>query len=352
MSKAVHAVHGLPELPDDRRFGHAAEAALDRLGAASAHRRCRADRKVAGAFRRHREAQDVLNDAEAGAEEARGDELAARADAAHSHDTAHPEDGGRRGLSTTAYGLLLLILWAVNLPIAVATFQVFGESLVFTVLLAFLADAVFLLIAEAAGVSLRRAHLSHDAGTALGAELSLSWSLLVLGLAGALASGWVRWSYLEATGTGFGFGGVLFTTILALATFLLAVLAAWRHHHPAVARAERAARRRRRAGKRVASARRRVRRTGEACSRRAIRRRHLAQRLVGRADRRLRHAHAAAARAGGTVTVHDPAWLVHERLLARMPVPGGLLQPLDTEPGASRPPMAAMPGGDEPKQAS
>jgi hypothetical protein len=352
MPNAIHAIPGPPEPPEDGRFGHAAAAALDRLGVATARRRGRADRKLTTAFRRQAEAQDALVAAEAAAGGARGDEAAARAEADFSHDTAHPEDRGRRGLSTMAYALLLLALWGVNLPIAVATFQVFGESLVFTVLLAVLADAVFLLVADAAGVTLRRAHLSHDVGMALGVELPLGWSLLLLGVAGALASGWVRWSYLHATGSGFGFGGILFTTILALATFLLATLAAWRHHNPAVARAMLAARRRRRADRRAAAARRRLRRAAEGCAHQVTRRRLMAQRIVAGADRRLRHVGTAAARVGGTTAVHDPVWLSHERLLAHMPVPGGLLQPPETDPQLVTPPGSAPPEGSERQRAS
>jgi len=101
---------------------HAAAAALDRLGVATSRRRGRVDRKVATAFRRHANAQDTLMIATAAAIQARDEELSARAAAASSHASVHPDDRGRRGLSNLAYGLLLVIVWAVNLPVAVATF--------------------------------------------------------------------------------------------------------------------------------------------------------------------------------------------------------------------------------------
>jgi hypothetical protein len=223
---------------------------------------------------------------------------------------------------------MLVGLWALNLPIAAATFQVFGESMAFTLLLAVIADAVFLLIAHMVGVTLSRAHHSHDYAIVLGVELPLGWFLFALGIAGALTSGWVRWSYLQATGTGSGPAGVLFTTILALATFLLATVAAWRHHHPAVAMAEHATRRRRRAERRRSAARRRVGRRAQRLVHAVNRRRLLAQRLVGKADRRIRHAQITAARDGTVACVREPAWLYHERRLADMPAPGSPMQPL------------------------
>jgi hypothetical protein len=325
---------------------HAAAASLDRLGVTTSRRRGRVDRRVATAFRRHANAQDTLMIATAVAIQARDEELSARAAAASSQASVHPDDRGRRGLSNFAYGFLLVIVWAVNLPVAVATFQVFGESLAFTVLLALFADTVFLAIAHGVGVTLRRAHLAHDPGLVLGVELVLGWALFLLGIVGALASGLVRWSYLEATGTGAGPGGVLFTTILALATFVLAALAAWRHHQPAVADAERAGRLRRRADRRVTAARHRVRATAEGWDHRVTRRRLLAQRIVGRADRRIRHARALAHRDLRLATVEEPAWLAHERSLACMPVLGSPLQPLQLDPGAAVPPTVPPVDGD------
>jgi hypothetical protein len=202
------------------------------------------------------------------------------------------------------------------------------------VLLAVVADAVFLLIAHMGGVTLRRAHHCHDAAIVLGVELPLGWCLLASGVAGALTSGWVRWSYLQATGSGSGAAGILFTTILAVATFLLATVAAWRHHNPAVTVAERATRRRRRAERRLSSVRSQVRRRIERSVHAVNRRRLLAQRIVAKGDRRIRHAHVTADPGGTAVRVGEPAWLNHERHLADMPAPGRPLQPLDPDPVA------------------
>jgi hypothetical protein len=324
--------------------------ALDRLGISTIRRRRRADRKVTRAFHRYAEAWHVLTAEGAAVERARANEAGAWAAAGSGHDNGHPEDWGRRGLPTWLYSAILVGLWALNLPIAVATFQVFGESMAFTVLLAIVADAVFLVVAHMAGVTFRRAHLSHDAGIVLGVERQLGWSLFALGIVGAVASGWVRWSYLEATGTGFGTAGVLFTTILAVATFLLATMAAWRHHHPAVADAERATRRRRRAERRLAAIHRHVRRRTERCTHAVNRRRLLAQRIVGNADRRIRHAHVTAVRGGTVVCVEEPSWLHHERRLADMPVVGRPLQPLGLDPTSIVPPPIPLLGGERSSQ--
>ena len=127
MSKSITAVSGAGRPPDDRRPDHGAAAALDRLGARTNRRRARGDKRVTVAFHCLAEAWDELSEAQAKAHLARGLEAAALAVAASSHDTAHPEDRGRRGLSNLAYGLMLVVFWLLNLPIAVATFQVFGE---------------------------------------------------------------------------------------------------------------------------------------------------------------------------------------------------------------------------------
>lgn len=355
MSEPVVDLLGQVQPPEDGRPDHAASMFLDRLGISTSRRRGRADRRVTRAFHRCAEAWHALTAARTAVVQARADEGRAWADAGAGQDNGHPEDIGRRGLSTRFYGAILVGLWAVNLPIAVATFQVFGESLAFTVLLAVVADAVFLLLAHMAGVTLRRAHLSHDPRIVLGVEWPIGWCLFALGVAGALTSGWVRWSYLEVTGPGSGVTGILFTTILAVATFLVATLAAWRHHNPAVADAERTTRRRSRAERRLAAIRRRVRRTTERCVRAVNRRRLLAQRIVGQADRRIRHARIAAARSGAAVRVEEPVWLHHERRLADIPAPGSPLQPLNLDPKMivriSTPPLdgpaPAPPRGDQ-----
>jgi hypothetical protein len=243
-------------------------------------------------------------------------ETVARVRANAVQDNDHPEDRGRRSLPSSLFATILVGLWALNLPIAVATFQVFGESLAFTILFALVADAVILLIGHLAGVTLRRAHLAHDPHLVLGLELPLGWCLLVLGVAATLTSGWIRWSYLQMTGAASGVAGVLFTTILAVATFLLACMIAWRHHNPAAADAERATRRRRRAERRFAAGRRRVRRATKRRAHAATGRRVLAQRIVGEADRRIRHALTVATTTGAVVQVAEPAWLDNERRLA------------------------------------
>jgi hypothetical protein len=300
----------------ERRPGDAVSAALDRLGMTTARRRGRRDRKLIRTVSRQLQACDRLAMAGTEAERARATEAVARVRADAAQDNDHPEDRGRRGLSSWLFGTILVGLWALNLPIAVATFQVFGESLTFTILLALVADAVILLIGHLAGVTLRRAHLAHDRRLVLGTELPLGWCLLVLGVAAALTSGWVRWSYLRMTGAAFGVAGILFTTILAVATFLLACMIAWRHHDPAVSDAERATRRRRRAEGQLAASRRRVRRATRRCAHAATRRRVLAQRIVGDANRRIRHAQIAATSTGAVAQVAEPAWLDHERRLA------------------------------------
>jgi hypothetical protein len=303
--------------PDDG-LRQAAAAALDRLGLATARRRGRADRRIAAAVRRLDDARDALAAAGAAVARAVDEELAARGRAARGN-AADPEDSAGRGLSTLAYGLLLVVLWALNLPVATATFQVFGESLAFTVLLALVADVVFLSVAHAAGVTLRRAQLAHDAVLVLGVELLLGWALFLLGMASSLASGWVRWRYLQLTGTGSGPEGVVFTTILTLASFLLATLAALRHHHPAGAVAQRATRRRRMAERRAAATQRAVRRTTARCANRMTRRRVLAQRVVAQADRHIRKVRIMAVRSGRAMTVDEPPWLAYERQLGHTP---------------------------------
>lgn len=334
MSRPLTAHADATAPPGDGRPDHAAAMALDRLGITTIRRRRRSDRKVTRTFHRYAEAWRSLTAERTAVEQARADEVGAWATAGSGQENGHPEDRGRRSLPTWLYCAILVGLWALNLPIAVATFQVFGESMAFTVLLAIVADALFLVVAHMAAVTFRRAHAAHDPGIVLGLELPLGWCLFALGILGALASGWVRWSYLEATGTGFGTAGVLFTTILAVATFLLATVAAWRHHEPAVTDAERATRRRRRAERRLGTIQRQVWRRTERCTNAVNRRRLLAQRIVGHADRRIRHARVTAARGGAVVRVAEPSWLHHERRLADPPVPGSPLQPLDLDPAS------------------
>lgn len=345
MARSLTAHVGSTPPPEDGQPDHAASMALDRLGIATTRRRRRGDRKVTRTFHRYAEAHHSLTAERTAVEQARADEAGAWATAGSGQDNGHPEDRGRRGLPTWLYSAILVGLWMLNLPIAVATFQVFGESMAFTVLLAIVADALFLVVAHMAGVTFRRAHVSHDPGIVLGLELPLGWCLFALGILGALASGWVRWSYLEATGTGFGPAGVLFTTILAVATFLLATVAAWRHHDPAVGDAARATRRRRHAERRLGAVHRHVRRRTERCVHAVNRRRLLAQRIVGHADRRIRHAQVTAVRGGAVVCVDAPSWLHHERRLADMPVPGSPLQPLDLDPASITPPTIPPLGG-------
>jgi hypothetical protein len=138
-------------------------------------------------------------------------------------------------------------------------------------------------------------------------------------VASSLASGCVRWRYLQLTGTGSGPEGVVLTTILALASFLLATLAALRHHHAAAATVQRATRRRRMAERRVAVIQRAVRRTTARCANRVTCRRVLAQRVVAQPDRRIRKVRMMAVRSGRTVTVDEPPWLAYERQLGRTP---------------------------------
>jgi hypothetical protein len=337
VSGSLTAQVGSTPSPEDGPPDHAASMALDRLGISTIRRRRRGDRKVTRAFHRYAEAWRSFTDARTAVERARADEARAWATAGSGQDDGHPEDRGRRGVPTWLYSAILVGLWALNLPIAVATFQVFGESLAFTVLLAIVADALFLTVAHMVGVTFRRAHGSHDPGIVLGLELPLGWCLFALGILGALTSGWVRWSYLDATGSGFGAAGVLFTTILAVATFLLAMVAAWRHHEPAVTDAERATRRRRRAERRLGATHRRLRRRTIRCTYAVNRRRLLAQRIVGNADRRIRHAQVVAVRGGTAMHVEEPLWLQHERRLADMPVPGSPLQPLGLDPASITP---------------
>jgi hypothetical protein len=322
---------------EDSQPGHAAGMALDRLGIATTRRRRRGDRRVTRAFHRYAEAWRSCTAARTKAEQARADEAGAWAKAGSGQGNGHPEDRGRRGLPTWLYAAILVGLWTLNLPIAVATFQVFGESMAFTVMLALVADALFLVVAHMVGATFRRAHGAHDPGIVLGLELPLGWCLFALGILAALISGWVRWSYLQATGSGSGTAGVLFTTILALATFLLATVAAWRHHEPAVTDAERVTRRRRRAERRLRAIHRHLRRRTIRCTHAVNRRRLLAQRIVGNADRRIRHTQITAGCDGSALSVEEPSWLRHERRLADMPVPGSPLQPLDLDPASITP---------------
>jgi hypothetical protein len=148
--QATPSHHSAAGRPDDDVLRQAAAAALDRLALVTARRRGRADRRIAAAIRRLDDARDAMVAAVAAAARAVDDELAAGSRAARG-GVAHPEDSAGRSLSTLAYGLLLVVLWAVNLPVAAATFLVFGESLAFTVLLALVADVVFLSVAHAAG---------------------------------------------------------------------------------------------------------------------------------------------------------------------------------------------------------
>jgi hypothetical protein len=313
--------------PASPEHDHATGAALDHLGQRTARARGRGTRKVERAFSRWSRAGDRLLDRRERAERARERDHGERESLARV-----PERERHRGLSNLACALVLVFLWLVNFPIAVQTFQVFDLSLLFTIQLALAADAVFLLVGHLAGVTLRRAHDSTDPGL-LGNEAALGWALLGLGVTGAVGGGWVRLAYLQETGdAGIGLSGVAFTTIITVATFLVAVLTAWRHHNPAVGRVERASRRRWLAERRLARARGVVRRRQRQAMHRVTRRRTLAQRVVGRADRIVRHGRANAARAATTITVEEPEWLGHERALARNPQAGGFVQPPSLHP--------------------
>jgi len=301
--------------------------ALGRLAARTRRLRRRLDDAVLHGRRRLDDALAVLAARRADVDRARGDEDRARGEVTDA--SAHDAEASRRGLSTGWYTAILALLWAVNVPVAIATFQIFEEPLSLTIPLALLADTVILCSAHASAVTFHRAHHLPDGRVLLGLELRVAWVLVTLGIAAAFAQAWARWQYLQLTGVGSSVA-IAVTTVLMLATFLIALWAAWRHHNPLVGALTGAQRRTRRAERGAQQAARSVnRRQTQLLSAEAGRRR-LAQTVSARADRILLHFHLHSATsnspsdtspidwaAASPAAVGEPDWLLLERTLGQ-----------------------------------
>jgi hypothetical protein len=303
------------------------QAALSHLGAKTARRRARADQRIYQAESQCRNRYAATEHDSKLLEQQLQAEHAAWTAAKGNPDTASTVDQGRRGLSTRWYFVALVLIWLINVPIGIATFQIFEEPLSFTVLLALLADTLLLYAAHASGVTFRRGHLLPDARLGLGLEWLFAWLMFSLGLLAAVAQAWARWQYLVLTGSGTAVG-IAFTTTLMLVTFLIAVWAAGRHHNPAVAAAEAATRRRTRTQRHMHRTGRRLQKALAALRGAFNNRRHLAQRVIAKAERIEIHYSDAALQRGATLKMTEPPWLVHERQLAALPDAGAMIQPV------------------------
>ena len=324
------------------RTANTALAVLADLGRKTAGRRARFDKRLFRCEQRWRDGNLELEHDRGELDAAASNETEACRSAKGTPDTGPEVDRGRRGLSNLAYLLIVIVIWAINLPIGIATFQIFEEPMGFTVLLAVFADTVLLYAAHASGVTFRRSHLEHDGAMGLGFELLLGRVMFALGIATALAQAWARWGYFTRTGSG-STVGIVFSTMLMLLTFIVAVWAAWRHHHPQVGEAEKATRTRKRRQKLVLHDCRVLNRVLALIRKAFNRRRHLAQRIASKADRIVGHFADVANRQGSPLQLTEPAWLVHERKLAALPDVGTMIQPVSVNPGDALPEFPAKP---------
>jgi hypothetical protein len=318
---------------------------LDRLATQTRRRRERGDSRVIGARQGWQDHLDRMRRRREALTHALGRERDARAVLERSPATGPAMDQGRRGLSTTWYTAILVLLWVVNVPVAIPTFQILEEPLFLTVVLALFADTILLLAAHAAGVTLRRADLACGGRSALGREPLLGWALFGVGVAAACAQAWARWRYLTLT-TGGNLGVIALTTVLMLATFFIAEWAAWRHHHPHAAEAAACRRQVGRRRRRSAHAERGVNAAAARFQRASGRRRHLAQIVVGRANQILAQALSGAdpGSVGTTASIDEPDWLVAERALAKPAAVSVPLQPTAVDTPAPGIPSVSVSG--------
>jgi hypothetical protein len=277
-----------------------AEERLERLGVRTVKARGNADKGVVRAYGQLENSERVLVAHKTELDDRNSAESAARA-----------ELDGERGISTPLYAAILLFLAIVNYPVARQVFEVFLESRGLTIQLAIVTDAVFLLVAHVAGLTLRRVHDPEPGSVVLDwLERAAGWSLFVLGAIASLWSGWVRYDYFQTTGAGAGVPAIAFTTLIAIVTFLLVTLLAYRHHLRGGNRVDWLAFRRWRAERKVRKAEHRLAEALEIRNRELTRRKIAAGRwltLAGQVKRQALHA------AATPVRIDDPDWLKEER---------------------------------------
>ena len=268
-----------------------------------------------------------------------------------SHAVGHPDDRGRRGLSTVGYVLLVALIAAVEFNIDRGALLVLLLPAGLTMALAIGLVAVSILAAHTAGRVFRRGHDVADKLTNLGwREVMIGRLAFGGGIAMALSIALIR-----------GFhSGVLAGLLFAVAGtvgFLAMVYAAYLHESGAVDHRNQTRRERRRAEKRLVDAEGQVAKAEGRYQRALERLRASAAGLVGRVDQIIR-----AGRVSWTTNHPDqllpawqePGWLTDRRRVANGEVPlvlrldgprwsesGQVEDPDPPEEGGQLPPGAA-----------